>query len=183
MRRDEGRLAHGLEILCYEWERTRARDSCSGDAAPVHPTQAPAFQRWEGGGARATRRRPAPPFARRCASGTGPTPSPLESRRLLGLGWTPGRNPPSLGPVWLPTSALSQALRVQEQMFVWFACLSDLAPRVQDSPRSQALQKRRNRPYLPGLSHLVQVSLNPCTVREIEIHGRDEPNNSCYWPG
>ena len=78
---------------------------------------------------------------------------------------------------------LSQALRVQEQMFVWFACLSDLAPRVQDSPRSQALQKRRNRPYLPGLSHLVQVSLNPCTVREIEIHGRDEPNNSCYWPG
>ena len=89
----------------------------------------------------------------------------------------------SQGPVWLPTSALSQALRVQEQMFVWFACLSDLAPRVQDSPRSQALQKRRNRPYLPGLAHLVQVSLNPCTVREIEIHGRDEPNNSCYWPG
>ena len=88
MRRDEGRLAHGLEILCYEWERTRARASCSGDAAPVHPTQAPAFQRWEGGGARATRRRPAAPFARRCASGTGPTPSPLESRRLLGLGWT-----------------------------------------------------------------------------------------------
>jgi hypothetical protein len=66
------------------------------------------------------------------------------------------------GGVWLPASALGQALRMREQQSVWLTYLLDQAPFMQDSPCSQAPKKRRNRAYLLGQASAMQAGRASC---------------------
>jgi hypothetical protein len=96
--------------------------------------------------------------------------------------WRHGSSEEKLWGVWLPAPALSQALHVRERTFDWLAYLPSQAPHVQKASRSQALLKRRNRPFLPGLAQVMRASTERCTTREIEIREQSEPNRCCCWP-